>query len=122
MGRLAYLEAKAEVEAACQESGGRLEAFTAGCRKTRAILSRLDCLKPNPRRCKRSPAGMTPGTGGMSCLAMSVVAGHLPGCAAPRNERGQGGEWVACVVLDACSRDVPRDHLPGASPRVTERP
>src|SRR5216683_2551329 len=41
---------------------------------------------------------MTPGTGGMSCLAMSVGAGHLPGCAAPRHERGQGGEWVIVAV------------------------
>ena len=35
---------------ACQGSGGRLEASRAGCRKTRAIWPRLDCLKPNLQR------------------------------------------------------------------------
>jgi RNA-directed DNA polymerase len=32
---------------ACRGSGGRLEAYRSGCRKTRTIWPRLDCLKPN---------------------------------------------------------------------------
>jgi hypothetical protein len=35
---------------ACQGSGGRLEASRAGCRETRAIWPRLDCLKSNLQR------------------------------------------------------------------------
>ncbi|MEG8184637.1 hypothetical protein GZH49_40080 [Nocardia terpenica] len=35
---------------ACRERGGRPEASGAGCRKTRTIWPRLDCLKPIPQR------------------------------------------------------------------------
>ena len=41
---------------------------------------------------------------------------------APPSEGGQGDEWAAYVVLDTYSEDVPRDHLKGASPKVTECP
>ena len=53
----------------------------------------------------------------MSCLAMSVGAGHLPGCAAPRSERGQGDEWVACVALDTYSRERTAGSPTGREPQ-----
>ena len=107
---------------ACRESGGRLEAFRTGCRKTRATWPRLDCLKPNPQRYKGLPAGMTHVTGGTSCSGMCGWLGHLPWRVASPSEGGQGDEWAAYIVLDTYSEDVPRDHLQGASPKVTERP
>ncbi|MDQ1532101.1 MAG: hypothetical protein QOE37_2221 [Microbacteriaceae bacterium] len=36
------------------------------------------------------------------------------------NEGIKGDEWTAYVTLDTYNRDVPRDCLRGASPRVTE--
>ena len=53
----------------------------------------------------------------MSCLAMSVGAGHLPGCAALRSERGQGDEWVACVALDTYSRERTAGSPTGREPQ-----
>ena len=50
LGRLTYLEGNLKGTRACQGSGGRLEASRAGCRKTRAIWPKLDCLKSNPQR------------------------------------------------------------------------
>jgi hypothetical protein len=94
----------------------------AGCRKIRAIWPRLDCLKPNLQGCKDPPVGMTPDTDAALCSAMVVPAGQPPQRRTPPNEGGQEDEWAAYVALDTCSEDVPRDHLPGASPTVTECP
>lgn len=107
---------------ACPGRGVRLEAFRAGCRKTRAIGPKLDCLKPNLQGCKYPPVGTTPDTDAALCPAVIVLAGQPPQRWTPPSEGGQGDEWAAYVALDTCSQDVPRDHLPGASPRVTECP
>src|SRR3954447_10859185 len=107
---------------ACPESGGRRKAFRATRREARAIWPRLDCLKPNLQGCKDPPVGMTPVTDAALCSAMVVPAGQPPQRRTPPNEGGQEDEWAAYVALDTCSEDVPRDHLPGASPTVTECP
>ncbi len=39
-----------------------------------------------------------------------------------QQDRREGDEWVAYVVLDTYSEDVPRDRLRGASPMATECP
>ncbi len=107
---------------ACPGRGVRLEALRAGCRKARVIWPKLDCLKPNLQGCKDPPVGMTLGTDAVLCLASVVPAGQPPQRWTPPSEGGQGDEWAAYVALDTCSEDVPRDHLPGASPKVTECP
>jgi len=71
---------------------------------------------------ERTPVGRMPETGGGSCPGMIAWLGHLPWPATPSSEGGQGDEWAAYVALDTYNEDVPRDHLPGASPRVTECP
>src|SRR3954451_987932 len=98
------------------------KAFRATRREARAIWPRLDCLKPNLQGCKDPPVGMTPDTDAALCSAMVVPAGQPPQRRTPPNEGGQEDEWAAYVALDTCSEDVPRDHLPGASPTVTECP
>src|SRR3954452_7972608 len=98
------------------------KAFRATRREARAIWPRLDCLKPNLQGCKDPPVGMTPVTDAALCSAMVVPAGQPPQRRTPPNEGGQEDEWAAYVALDTCSEDVPRDHLPGASPTVTECP
>lgn len=65
---------------------------------------------------------MTHETGGAPCPGMNRRPRQLPQRATPRSERGQGDEWAAYVVLDTYSKDVPRDRLQGASPKVTECP
>jgi hypothetical protein len=53
---------------------------------------------------------------------MNRETGQPPWRAVPSSEEGEGDEWAAYVVLDTYNEDVPRDHLQGASPRVTECP
>jgi hypothetical protein len=51
---------------------------------------------------------------------MNRETGQHPWRAVPSSEGGQKDEWAAYVVLDMYNEDVPRDHLQGASPTVTE--
>jgi hypothetical protein len=65
---------------------------------------------------------MTSVTGGAPCPGMNRETGQPPWRVVPSSEEGEGDEWAAYVALDTYNEDVPRDHLQGASPRVTECP
>jgi hypothetical protein len=51
---------------------------------------------------------------------MNRETGQPPWRAVSSSEDGQGNEWAAYVTLDTYHEDVPRDHLQGVSPMVTE--
>jgi len=61
---------------ACQETDGRAQVPETGCRGTRAIWRRLDCLNPNLRRQQFTATGTAPGTGARRGRVVLVRPGH----------------------------------------------
>jgi hypothetical protein len=90
--------------------------------KARAIRRKLDCLNPNPQRCKRHTHRHS--VYGRCCQERPVPLSRLVPSAwqAIASEAIQGDEWGAYVVLDTFSTTGTRDRLRGASPRATESP
>ena len=78
---------------ACQETGGRAQAYGAARREIRVIWLKLDCLNPNLQKVQMTPAGKTPETGAGPCGAMTVRAQSSGAGAMPSEGiQGDGGE------------------------------
>ena len=61
---------------ACQETGGRAQAYGAARREIRVIWRKLDCLNPSLQKVQDvTPAGKTPETGAGPC---GRVVQYLP--------------------------------------------
>jgi hypothetical protein len=61
---------------ACQETDGRAQVPETGCRGTRAVWRRLDCLNPNLQRQQFTATGMAPETGARRGRGVLVRPGH----------------------------------------------
>jgi len=61
---------------ACQETDGRAQVPGTGCRGTRAVWRRLDCLNPNLRRQQFTATGTAPETGARRGRGVLVRPGH----------------------------------------------
>lgn len=61
---------------ACQETDGRAQVPGTGCRGTRAVWRRLDCLNPNLQRQQFTATGTAPETGARRGRGVLVRPGH----------------------------------------------
>jgi hypothetical protein len=91
-------------------------------RKTRVIGRKLDCLNPNPQRCKRTPAATAPERSATRGRSFAFCGPQPPPGKAMASEAIEGDEWGAYVTLDTFSTNGTRDRLPDASPKATESP
>jgi hypothetical protein len=97
-----------------------LKASQAGCCDVRAIRSKLYCLKSNlqPVNTRTRRNGACNRRRAMRWRGIYVDATSMT--RAMLSEGIKGDKWTAYVALDTYNKDVPRDCLWGASPRVTE--
>ena len=61
---------------ACQETDDRAQVPGTGCRGTRAVWRKLDCLNPNLQRQQFTATGTAPGTGARRGRGVLVRPGH----------------------------------------------
>src|SRR5215207_7575901 len=61
---------------ACQETDDRAQVPGTGCRGTRAVWQKLDCLNPNLQRQQFTATGTAPGTGARRGRGVLVRPGH----------------------------------------------
>ena len=61
---------------ACQETDDRAQVPGTGCRGTRAVWRKLDCLNPNLQRQQFTATGTAPGTGARRGWGVLVRPGH----------------------------------------------
>lgn len=124
LGHLAYLDAKARGDNRMpgkRWSPGGVQGEVPRDPRDMAKAGLLEVQSPKRRKAV-TPVGTTPVTDAAPCPGIEIRLGQPLWRGAPPNEGGQGDEWAAYVVLDTYSEDVPRDHLQGASPTVTECP
>ena len=89
---------------ACQETDGRAQVPETGCRGTRAVWRRLDCLNPNLQRQQFTAAGTAPETGARRDRGVLVRPRSSFAARAMPSEGIQGDEWGAWAAL-SCDRD-----------------
>jgi hypothetical protein len=120
LGPMAYLDLKSEGKRSMPGNQQPPKAITVACCGTRVIWPKLDCLKPNLQtvniRTRRNDACNR--RRAMRGYGMYVDATSI--ARAMPSEGIQEDEWAAYVTLDTYNKDVSRDCLRGASPRVTE--
>jgi hypothetical protein len=120
LGPMANLDLKSEGKRSMPRNQQSPKAIKVACCGTRVIRSKLDCLKLNLQtvniRTRRNDA----------CNRRRAMRGHgmyvdaTSMARAMPNEGIQEDEWATYVTLDTYNKDVSRDCLRGASPRVTE--
>ena len=96
---MAYPDLKGERDSSMPLKRWSAEASGLGCRGTRVIWRKLNCLNPNLQRCNDPSAGKTLVTGTMLCDGFLRWLSQPSGCGALPSEGNQGDEWDAYVTL-----------------------